>query len=912
MKIKYRLVLLFIFIILISTLPLALIILDREEKEKIALITDQGMLNCRVLARSTMNILMANGGDIATSRVDAREMMAIFTPLARSGLVHADCAVVSARPDTHGIVLARYSAPGFSGHGRDRIDPGEMERLTAGSVMKVVSIPGVTGRFYEFAAPGFPAGKDAICLGRLVFSEEEVLKPISRVRRLMYVLIAAAILLVSVVALVASRFLSRPIEELTEGVSKIDVGDLGQKLPVRGRGEIAKLATTFNHMLTMIDLHLSRLVETNRELRRLDALKDEFLANTSHELRTPVSGMIGLAESLLAGSSGPVDESARRDLELIVQSGRRLSRLVGDILDFSRLKNSDISLELASVDLHTVAELVFSVLRPVMERKGIQARNLLESGKWFAEADPNRLQQIIMNLAGNAVKFTERGSVSISARNDENGMIAATVEDTGPGIPADSLSRIFEPFEQADGSISRTHGGTGLGLTIVKKLVELHGGAVSVQSEEGRGARFTFTLHRATPAGDTARAVLPAEPTTTSPSIIEYEVKHPGSPIEQRKIPGSHTILVVDDDPVILRVLDSYLSLEGYSVVTALSGSEALEIIGSGAAPDLIILDVMLPRISGYDVARAVREKHPSHELPIIMLTAKNMPADAVTGISAGANDFLVKPVGREELAVRVNNLVAMKESAREHRKLDVLKRDLDIAHEIQQSLILRTLPEIRGASIAVRYQAMAELGGDFYDIHPLADGMLAVLIADVSGHGIAAALICSMLRVAYAFHLGETTDPATLMERINATMGDLTHGQFITALFAAVDIPGRKLSCASAGHWPVALLRDTGETVDFPADTGIPFGWDPAARYAGSTLELRPGDRIVFFTDGLVECRDQSNDMFGTERMIQASARERAGSPEECAESILSDLRAWHGSTGFDDDVTLIIIDID
>ncbi len=909
MKIKYRLVLVFIFIILISTLPLALLILDREEKEKIALIADQGVLNCRLLARSTRNILMANGGDIPTSRVDAREMMAIFTPLVRSGLVHADCAIVSARQDTHGIVLARYSAPGFSSHGKDRIDAGEMERLASWSVMNAITIPGLHGRFYEFTAPGSPSGKEAICLGRLVFSEEEILKPVSRVRRLMYALIAAAILLVSVVALVVSRFISRPIEELTQEVADIDVGNLGQKLSIRGSGEIGKLATTFNHMLTMIDLHLSRLVETNRELRRLDALKDEFLANTSHELRTPVSGMIGLAESLLAGASGPVDETARRDLELIVRSGRRLSRLVGDILDFSRLKNRDISLELGTVDLHAVAGLVFSVLRPVMERKGIEARNLLEPGTWFAEADPNRLQQVIMNLAGNAVKFTDQGYVSISARDDAAGMTAVTVEDTGPGIPADSRTRIFEPFEQADGSISRTHGGTGLGLTIVKKLVELHGGTVSVQSEEGRGSRFTFTLRRATPAGDTARAVLPLEPAAASPSIIE---DIPALPSVSRKLSGSHTILVVDDDPVILRVLDNYLTLEGYSVVTALTGSEALELVESGALPDLIILDVMLPRISGYDVARAIREKHPPHELPIIMLSAKNMPADAVTGIGAGANDFLVKPLGREELAVRVNNLVAMKESAREHRKLDVLKRDLDIAHEIQQSLILRTLPEIRGASIAVRYQAMAELGGDFYDIHSLGDGVLAVLIADVSGHGIAAALICSMLRVAYAFHLLETTDPAALMERINATMGDLTHGQFITALFAVVDIPGRKLSCASAGHWPAAILRNHGEASHFPPDTGIPFGWDPAFRYTGATTELASGDRIVCYTDGLVECRNASNELFGTERTIQASARERAGSPEECAESILSGLRAWHGARGFDDDVTLIIIDID
>lgn len=915
MKIKYRLVIVFIFIILISSLPLALYILGREEREKISLITSQGVLNTRVLARSTMNILLGNGGDIPMSKVDAREMMEMFAPLSSSGLIRADCAVISARPEINGLILAGYTAPGISFPSRDRIDMKEISKATEKGTLTVRTLPGIGGKCYEFTALGVPAGKAALCLGRLVFSEEIILEPISRVRRLMYILMAAAILLVSVVALVFSRFISQPIEELTSGVANIDVGDLGQKLPVRGRDEIGKLATTFNHMLTMIDLHLAQLVTANRELQRLDLLKDEFLANTSHELRSPISGMIGLAESLLAGSSGPVSDTARRDLDLIVHSGRRLTRMVNDILDFSRLKNRDIALELEVVDVHAVAELVFSILRPMMDRKGIEPRNLIPPENLYAEADPNRLQQIIMNLAGNAVKFTDHGAVSIAAEAGAEDMITITVEDTGIGIPGDKLAVIFEPFEQADGSISRVYGGSGLGLSIVKKLVELHGGSITVDSKESHGSRFSFTLRRARRDVSSMPAVIPAIRDTVAPAILEDDDAALPALEASAKKSGSHTILVVDDDPVILRVLTNYLELEGYSVKTALSGGEALEMLDAAPVPDLIILDVMLPRLSGYDVARAVRKKHPPHSLPIIMLTARNMPADVITGIQAGANDYLVKPVHREELAVRVTNLVAMKESAREHHALDVLKRDLVIAHEIQESLILSTLPAVEGATLAVRYHAMAELGGDFYDIQALGDGVLAVLIADVSGHGIGAALICSMLKVAYAFHLEETTDPAALLRKINVTMSGFTHGQFITAFFALVDTRNGKFSYANAGHWPAMIVRKDVAAMESVSGNGIPFGWSDDYQYEQTALDLMPGDRIIFYTDGLVECRDAAGSFFGTHRMIEVVEAHRTASPEYCADAIMRSLREWSGHAdedGFGDDVTLIITGID
>ncbi len=237
---------------------------------------------------------------------------------------------------------------------------------------------------------------------------------------------------------------------------------------------------------------IARLERARSEnLRRINQLKAQFLANTSHELRMPLQGIIGLAEGLLER----IEESQhRRHLSLIVASGHRLNNMVSDILDFSRLRHADIELQRTAVDLHALTELVLDLCLPLATGKTLRLINSVPEDLPPIDGDENRLQQILFNLVGNAIKFTESGHVKVSARPESAEYLRIWVEDTGIGIPNDKQQLIFEPFEQVDGSISRHHTGTGLGLSIARELVELHGGQLWVHSANGLGSIFYFTL----------------------------------------------------------------------------------------------------------------------------------------------------------------------------------------------------------------------------------------------------------------------------------------------------------------------------------------------------------------------------------------------------------------------------------
>ena len=405
------------------------------------------------------------------------------------------------------------------------------------------------------------------------------------------------------------------------------------------------------------------LEEKNQELKRLDGLKDEFLANTSHELRTPLNGIIGIADSLIDGVTGPLSESTIFNLETITTSGRRLSHLVNDILDFSQLKHKSIELQLKPLDLRAIAQVVLNLSKPLIGDKDLQLINAIPPDFIAVNADENRVQQILHNLIGNGIKFTESGLVEVSAKIVED-FVAITVTDTGIGIPEDKLSRIFESFEQADGSTAREYGGTGLGLAIAKQLIELHHGTVEVESEVGKGSRFTFTLPRTTaPVAPAKPPVVRPEPINQTPDPVSQQPSA-NTPVLSTEIyiseDAEFKILIVDDEPINLQVLANTLSLQNYAITRAANGPKALEIIENGFKPDLILLDVMMPRMTGYEVCEKIRQKFAAIDLPIVMLTAKNQVSDLVEGFSAGANDYLMKPFNKNELLTRIKTHIRL------------------------------------------------------------------------------------------------------------------------------------------------------------------------------------------------------------------------------------------------------------
>ncbi len=421
----------------------------------------------------------------------------------------------------------------------------------------------------------------------------------------------------------------------------------------------------------------------NERLRQVDKIKDSFMANTSHELRTPLYGIVGLAESLIDGVAGKLPDDANSNLAMIVSSGRRLTHLVNDILDFSKLKDHKLALSKHPVDIASLTNVVMTLCEPLVGDKPITLHNEIPEDLEPVMADEGRIQQVLYNLIGNAIKFSDLGRVRVVAEQSA-GIMTVKVIDNGMGIDEHQLDHIFDSFEQLDVGDERAHSGTGLGLAIAQQLVSLHGGKVDVISRLNEGSMFSFTLPMSGTyehqmlndnAGEVKkiRALDMLESVgQTSESVLAPEPNQNYSTVSEGcLVVGKFHILIVDDEPINRQVIRNHLSLQHYRVSEAANGVDALEILENIDDIDMVLLDIMMPRLSGFDVCKTLRKQYSFHELPILFLTAKNLIADIEMGYSVGANDFLSKPIAKEELLSRVETHLELLESNR-HLKNEI------------------------------------------------------------------------------------------------------------------------------------------------------------------------------------------------------------------------------------------------
>ncbi len=489
--------------------------------------------------------------------------------------------------------------------------------------------------------------------------ESDFMAQINANTRTTIILCIITLILVTTLAILTARWIIQPILKLKDSALAFSEGKFDQTVDINREDELGILAKIFNYMAQQLQTSFATLENQNIELKRLSQIKDEFLANTSHELRTPLHGIIGLADSLIDGATGKLPTKTTENLTMIANSGRRLLTLVNDILDFSKLKHNTIELQLKSLGLWEVLDMVLVLSQSLVGQKNIKLINSVPDDLPGVEADENRLQQILYNLIGNAIKFTESGTVEITACekiiDESNHYIAVTISDTGIGISEDKLEQIFASFEQGDGSTARQYSGTGLGLAVTKQLVELHCGTIEVRSKVAEGSQFTFTLPKAkSPIQATENQTIQPSKLSTNVSLSEPQLELENTSEILIEDSGEFKILVVDDEPVNIQVIANNLSLQNYAITQATNGLEALTLIEKGFKPDLILLDVMMPRMTGYEVCQKLREKYLHSELPILMLTAKNQVTDLVDGLSSGANDYLSKPFSKQELLARI------------------------------------------------------------------------------------------------------------------------------------------------------------------------------------------------------------------------------------------------------------------
>ena len=389
------------------------------------------------------------------------------------------------------------------------------------------------------------------------------------------------------------------------------------------------------------------LRQVNTELERALQVKDEFLASMSHELRTPLTGILGLSEVLLMDIYGQLNEKQRSSVHNIETSGRHLLALINDILDLAKIEADRLELEMGSCVVEDVCQASLQLVKGMAHKKGLKLNYVIQPENIRLQADERRLKQMLVNLLSNAVKFTpEGGSIGLDVQPFSGPrVIQFTVWDTGIGIAPEQIGRLFKPFVQLDSGLDRQHTGTGLGLSLVSRMAEAHGGRVGVESVPGAGSRFSITLpwQATQPAADPADPADPAR--LAAPAALEP--LRPGADERQ------HTILVLDDSDMSLMVVREYLEYLGYHVETACDGREAIAELHR-VMPDLILADVQMPGIDGLQLTRIIRGYASFKNTPIIALTALTMPGDRERCLAAGMDDYISKPVDMHSLAAMI------------------------------------------------------------------------------------------------------------------------------------------------------------------------------------------------------------------------------------------------------------------
>ncbi len=420
------------------------------------------------------------------------------------------------------------------------------------------------------------------------------------------------------------------------------------------------------------------LRQVNEELAQASQMKSEFLASMSHELRTPLNSILGFADLLERQRRDPLSDNQIKQVKAIQRSGQHLLQLINDILDLSKIEAGKTDLELQPVVIHDLCSQCLRMVQPRADKKRIALSLELDYQIKRVQLDERRVRQILINLLSNAIKFTpEAGKVKLSGslrygnellqeyRPDHSPVNVSTpylcleVSDTGIGIPKEKQQFLFQPFQQLDSSLTRRHEGTGLGLALTKRLAELHGGTISVDSQENQGSTFRVWL----PLTELRTEQEQPQPTATEqvPSISE-EINRPlGQDETQTTYQGR--VLVVEDQPFNQALICQVLELEGYSVEVIYDGKTMQNLIEAELhspelLPHLILLDIQLPEVDGFQLLQQIRSTDYWKDLPVMVITAMAMPGDRDRCLEAGADDYVAKPLDLETVIEKVNTLI--------------------------------------------------------------------------------------------------------------------------------------------------------------------------------------------------------------------------------------------------------------
>lgn len=614
---------------------------------------------------------------------------------------------------------------------------------------------------------------------------------------------------------------------------------------MRAQNEMEELSGTLERK---VEARTSELTNAQERLLDADRQKTAFFQNVSHELRTPLTMIIAPLERALETGMKLEDHT----LEVIHANARRLLRLVNQLLDIQKLAAGKMTLEKRTFDLKEFLRVRFQMFESYAISQGLGMTFAVPDGLRPVHADPDAIEKCVYNYLSNAMKFTPpTGSVTLSART-AGAYVRVEVRDTGKGIPLEKQRMLFQRFGYSEPSVTREQEGTGLGLALVFELIQLHGGEVGVESDHGRGSAFYFTVPCALGRPE---AFEPPEPTRVDFVQGDADTTNAQSNLPRQRRPNRHTVLVAEDNDDLREYLCGVLSDAGFAVLRAANGEEALRQLSRTNA-DLLITDLMMPKMSGLELLEKIRSKPEWVTMPAVLLTARADEETRQDVRDAGVDVCLSKPFSNRELVIVARNLVGLKSRER------ALLSEMSIARELQQRLLPAQLPEQPAFKMAARFLPVEAVGGDMYDYQNWRDGSVTLLVADASGHGVAAAMVAAMTKVAFHTVRNPSPQPDIFLKEMNSLLVNRIGNHFVTGILITVDASGHGIEFASAGHTPILLYRK-GECRYFET-TDFFLGMEAEVSFHRHRLDLIAGDRIFAYTDCALETRNPHGEFLG------------------------------------------------
>jgi len=592
------------------------------------------------------------------------------------------------------------------------------------------------------------------------------------------------------------------------------------------------------------------------------------------------------------------------------------------ILDIAKSKDDSLVSRNSRIALNDV------ISDAVLIAEGLQVgrknRNFAFSTSWGDPVAPTficdyeKLLTIIRNLISNAFKFGKHDrpnqvEIEISLNNRE---LCIIVRDTGIGIPVDQQGQVFDDFRQVEMQSNRSYEGTGLGLSLVKRLLNLLGGTISLKSTEGVGSEFIVNI----PEQDDLQLTKysKTEKPLNYSNVIPFEKK---LNTKKAKTNISRKILIVDDNPVNCEVIQEVLALNGYNTITALGGREALTAIEENK-PDLILLDLMMPEISGEDVIKYCRLAPEHSKIPIIILTARASEEDRIAILNIGADEYLAKPIISDEILIRVRNTILRLDLNTEQIKKSILQSQVDAARKVQQSFLSSKKYFCPGYNIETHYSPAQETGGDWFNIfHDEGNGNLFIALGDVSGHGLPSAMVTALVSGAISAVTSDLKKRPRKMAiaEMLTILNDVTDttlcsqtgtNRMMTMIFAGINVETGQGILLNAGHThPCLILGNKAKSV-LVRGTPLGLGLDIASNRNFREFQLGIGDKIFFYTDGLIENQGPGGETF---RLFKWFRKHR--SPEMISSTAYANLlikdshKVWEGVSR-DDDCTFLLLE--